>query len=177
MTVFAILIHLWGYKLSAIGNEIFWFNNIIMTLSAIALIYQYKNETTNGSNAAIDKNVVKDRISFIVFRGIFMGIAAFCTFELGYSRGIEFAQVSAFTVLNLNAVLFNYSFSNKLFFENKISNMITLLNLIIQFAFLILIYGTRFVINVKFWEIIGAFVGICSIIAITSKFVKEDYYD
>ena len=153
MITFIMLVYLWKYEVPLIAGEAFWFNNVIMLLSSLALIYQYKDEKLHiVLPSVIDKNVIKESSFFIMSRGILMGIAAFLSFILGYNKGVEFAQITAFTVLNLNAVFFNYSFSNKLFFQNKISNLIILLNLIVQFGFLVLIGGIRIMLSTAYWK-------------------------
>ena len=177
MITFITLIYSWKYKIPLIAEEAFWFNNIIMILSSLALIYQYKDEVLYGLDSVIDKNIIKEKAFFIISRGILMGIAAFVAFVLGYNKGIGFAQVTAFTVLNLNAVFFNYSFSNKVFFKNKVSNLIILLNLIIQFGFSILIYGIGIIINIPYWKNVGIFICIWLVIATVGKFNKEEQYD
>lgn len=177
MITFITLIYSWKYKIPLMAEEAFWFNNIIMILSSLALIYQYKNEVLYGLDSVIDKNIIKEKAFFILSRGILMGIIAFAVFILGYNKGIEFAQVTAFTVLNLNAVFFNYSFSNKVFFKNRVSNLIILLNFIIQFGFSILIYGIGIIINIAYWKNVGVFICIWLLIAMVSKFNKEEQYD
>lgn len=178
MITFITLVYSWKYEVPLIAGEAFWFNNIIMLLSSLALIYQYKDEKTEYDfDSVIDKNIIKERFFFIISRGILMGASAFLVFKLGYNKGMEFAQITSFTVLNLNAVLFNYSFSNKLFFKNKMSNLIISLNLIVQFGFAALIYGIRIMVNIAYWENISVFVCIWFIIAMISKFHKEEYYD
>jgi|GEM_PF-471594 ATPase, P-type (transporting), HAD superfamily, subfamily IC len=176
MITFITLIYSWKYKIPLIAEEAFWFNNIIMILSSLALIYQYKNEVLYGLDSVIDKNIIKEKAFFILSRGILMGILAFVVFILGYNKGIEFAQVTAFTVLNLNAVFFNYSFSNKMFFKNRVSNLIILLNFIIQFGFSILIYGIGIIINIAYWKNVGIFICIWLLIAMVGKFNKEEQY-
>lgn len=177
MITFITLIYSWKYKVPLIAEEAFWFNNIIMTLSSLALIYQYKDEVLYGLDSIIDKNIIKEKAFFIISRGILMGSIAFIAFMLGHNKGIGFAQVTAFTILNLNAVFFNYSFSNKIVFKNKISNLIILLNLILQLGFSILIYGMGIIINIAYWKNVGIFMCIWLIIAVVGKFNKEEQYD
>ncbi|KZL93869.1 cation-translocating P-type ATPase [Clostridium magnum] len=177
MVTFITLIYSWKYKVPLMAVEAFWFNNIIMILSSLALIYQYKDEVLYGVESVIDKNIIKERALFIVSRGVLMGIIAFVVFVLGYSKGIGFAQVTAFTILNLNAVFFNYSFSNKLLFKSKISNLIILLNVIIQFVFSIIIYGIAIIINIAYWKTVGIFMCIWIVIAMVGKFNEEGQYD
>lgn len=177
MMTFITLIYSWNYKVPLIAVEAFWFNNIIMILSSLALIYQYKDEVIYGLDSVIGKNIIKERLFFILSRGILMGIIAFITFVLGYNKGIGFAQVTAFTILNLNAVLFTYSFSNKVLFKNKISNLIILLSFIVQFGFSILIYGIAIIINIAYWKNVGIFMCIWFVIALVGKFSKEEQID
>lgn len=174
MMTFATLIYSWNYKVPLMAVEAFWFNSIIMILSSLALIYQYKDEVLYGVDSVIDKNIIKERLFFISSRGILMGAGAFIAFVLSHNKGAGFAQVTAFTVLNLNAVFFNYSFSNKVLFKNKASNLIILFNLIIQFAFSILIYGIGIIINTTYWKNVGIFVSIWLVIALVGKFNKEE---
>lgn len=177
MITFITLIYTWKYKIPLIAGEAFWFNNIIMLLSSLSLIYQYKNEVAYTLDSAIGKSIIKDRFSFIMSRGVAMGGFAFLAFMLTYNKGIEFAQITAFTVLNLNVIFFNYSFSNKLFFKNKITNLIIVFNFILQFAFLILISGIKVFLNVAYWKNVGIFCGAWFIISLISKLDKEEYYE
>lgn len=174
---FIMFSSLWKYELSLIVQETFWFNNIIMLLSSLALICEYKYEGTFYLNSIIDKNTIKERAAFIIFNGTLMGVLAFGIFIFTKDISIEFAQISSFTVLNLNAIFFNYSFSRKLFFRNKLSNLIMLINLAIQFGSLMLMGSMKTFENLTYWRNIGVITGVWLLVSLFHKFNKDEYYD
>ncbi len=177
MIVFTTLICLYKRKVPLIIEEGLVLNNIVIILSSMALTYQYKNEKNGYSENVIDKNTIKENISFIAFSGMLIGVGAFAAYEVGLSRGIIFAQASAFGVLNLSCVLFLYSFSNKLFFKDRLSNLIIFINLVIQIGILFIIAGKNVFISIDYWRNIVAFIVIWLVICMFRKFDKEEIYD
>lgn len=177
MITFTSIIHLYKREVPFILEEGLIFSCIAMTLSCIAITYQYKNEKNECDGYIIDKTIIKDNMSFIIFNGVLMGVAAFLAFQFGYSKGIMFAQALSFGILNLNTVIFTYSFSNKLFFKNKLSNFIVFINFIIQWCILYLTSGKNIIFNMEYLRIIGIVIGIWLIICLFKKFDKEEIYD
>jgi magnesium-transporting ATPase (P-type) len=177
MFLFVCLTYLYKKDIPFMVEEGFIFNSIVVLLSCISITYQYKNEKNECDGSVIDKSIIKNNISFIIASSALMGTAAFLAFQLGCSKGMIFAAASAFGVLNLNSVLFIYSFSNKLFFKNKLTNFIIFVNLIIQFGILYFMAGKNVFFNVNYYINIGMFIGVWFIICIFRKFDKEEIYD
>lgn len=174
---FVIFTALWRYEINFIVKEAFWFNNVIVLVSSIALLWDYKYEGNSYINQFIDKNTIKEKSTFILSNGLFMSTAAFIVFIFTYSQGIELAKISAFTVLNLNAVIFTWRFSNKLFFKSILSNIFIVSNLIAQFATLMLAGGAEFFLSTVYWRNIGMTLVPWMAISLFRKFGKGEYYD
>lgn len=173
---FTMLSSLWEYEIPFVMQEVFWFNIIIVFISSIVLLWEYKHEVP-CVNQVIDKNVIKEKMTFIVSNGLLMGATAFAIVVSTYSQGVEFAKTAAFTVLNLNAVTFTYSFSKKLFFKSRLSNVLILCNLIIQLSILIFAVDMKIFLNGGYWINIGIAIVIWLLIALFRKFNKDEYYD
>ncbi|NMM61964.1 cation-transporting P-type ATPase [Clostridium sp. P21] len=177
MFIFVCMMHLYKKELPFMMQEGLIFSCLVMVLSCIAITYQYKNEKRECDSYIIDKDIVKDNKFFIISNAALMGIAAFIAFQLGYSKGIIFAQALSIGVLNLNSIIFTYSFSNKLFFKNAFSNFVIFISFIIQWIILYFISGFNVIFNLNYLRTIGIFIGICFIICLFKKFDKEEIYD
>ncbi len=177
MFLFVCLAYLYKKDIPFIVEEGFVFNTVVVLLSCIAITYQYKNEKNECDVFAIDKSVIKDNMSFIIVSSVLMGAAAFLSFQLGYTKGMTFAAASAFGVLNLNSILFIYSFSNKLFFKNKLTNFIIFINFIIQLIIIYFMAGKSVFLNFNYYINIGMFIGAWFIICMFRKFDREEIYD
>lgn len=177
MLIFTSLVSLRKYNVPLMYIESFWFNNILMIISSMALAIQYKYEDVKCTNYKLDKDVIKENKPFIIFNGSIMGMGAFIVLMLTYSKGTAFAQVTSFTTLNLSAVFFTLSFSKTKLFQNKFSNLILGLNLLLQFGIMVLMGGLHVILSVDYWEITLAILAICIVISLFNKLGKEQYYD
>lgn len=177
MLIFTSLAVLWKYNIPLLYIEGFWFNNILIFISSMALVIQYKYEDVRCVSYKLDKYIIKQNKSFIFFNGLMMGGGAFVVFVLTYSKGIPFAQISSFTVLNLYAVLFILSFSKMKLFQNKFSNLIVVLNLLLQFGIMVLMGGLHVVLNIDYLKITLVILAVCVVISLFNKLDKEQYYD
>ncbi|MBC2579263.1 HAD-IC family P-type ATPase [Clostridium sp. DJ247] len=175
MVIFLTLIYAGRYEVPYIIIETFWINSFIMILSSLALIFQYEEETAYCFNSPININFIKQRLPFVIFNGSFIGLGGFFTFILMYNKGLELAQACAFTIINLGIIIFIYSFSNKLFFKNVKTNLLILLNLMLQIAIILFFYGKVVIYNIKYLKGIGIFILIWFVINLFNKFDKNDY--
>ncbi|WP_446898730.1 cation-translocating P-type ATPase [Clostridium sp. LBM24168] len=153
-----------------------WFNTIIMFLSSLALICQYNDESAEYNNYIINKNIVKDRIPFIVFIGVLMGISAFAAFECADLLGCKFSYNIPFVILNICAVLLTYSFSNNRLFKNKLSSFIIVINFMLQLIMAIFLDRFNSLFDVIYWIIIFAFALVWFLFCVFYKLDKENYY-
>lgn len=177
MLIFLMLIYMGRYRLSSIVWEAMWFNYVIMILSSAALIVQYDNESVYLSGSVVDIKILKEKLGFAFFNGILMGVGAFGVFILAYGINTELARISAFAFLNICAVLFSYSFSNTMFFKKALSNIIILINLVLQLLVLIYIGFIQVVNNITSIRNLCIFIGIWFIISIFNKFDKDAILD
>jgi magnesium-transporting ATPase (P-type) len=176
MLIFIMLTHMGGYDITSISSETIWFNNVIMIMSSLTLIVQYEDESTYFPGFVIDKASLKERFPFIIFNGALMGIGAFVILILNYGGGKDIAQVSAFSVLNISAVLFNYSFSNTIFFKSHLSNILMVINLLLQVGIIALSDTVKLTHNIIYLKNILIFIGIWFVKSLFNKFYSMTTY-
>lgn len=176
MLLFNIFIGIYNYNMPLIAEEGLWFNNIIIMLSSIALILNYKSEDNSCSYSIINKDVIISRISFIILNSILTSAAALVTFQLSYRNGAENAQMFSFFVLNIYSVLLSLSFSNRVFFKNRFSNLVLLVNIIIQ---IIIMFpaGLLMIKDKVDTRNVIIFTAVWFIITMFYKFEKNNNYD
>lgn len=178
---FALLIFLMGsflFDFHIVNNiiiESFWFNSILMFLSILALIYQYKEEEGDYTYYSIDKSIVIDNFTFIITGGFLMGIVAFIGFYVGNLYKVQFDLLTSLWILNTCAVIFTYSFSNKKFFQNKVSNLIIIISLLIQFAAVSIISNFMILSNSIYLKIFLICILIWVIFCVFYKFQREEF--
>lgn len=177
LLLFMLLNLLFKRDISYAIIESLWFNNIIMFLSAVTLIYQYKDESSESTSIMIDRDIMRDRLSFIIISGVLIGASAFFSLQLTSYKGSNFSVFTSLTVLNLSAVLFIYSFCDKKLFKNKVSNAIIVLELLIQFLMMIVFNDFTIMLDVTYWKTIAIFAVGWFIFCLFYKLDKEDYYD
>lgn len=153
-----------------------WFNIITMFLSSLALVYQYRDETTEYSNCKIDKQTIKSKTSFILFTSFLMAIVAFSAFKFSQIFGSKFSNDMPFAVLNFCSVFFVYSFSNRKLFRNLISNCIILINFILQIFIIVFIGKINIIFDGTYWVTIFAFLILWFIFCLFYKLDGENYY-
>lgn len=176
MLLFNIFMSICNYNMPFIVEEGIWFNNIIMMLSSIALILNYKSEDNSCSYSIINKDVVTNRISFIILNSILTSAAALVIFQLSYRHGAEVAQMFSFFVLNMYSVLLSISFSNRLFFKNKFSNLILLVNVVLQMIIMLPV-GLLMIKDEVDTRNVIIFSVVWFIITMFYKFQKNNDYD
>lgn len=175
MLTFTILGLLWKYNMPLLYIEAFWFHNVVILISCLTLMLQHKYEKSYCDGYMIDKSVIKENITFIIFNGALIGAVAFIALAMNYNKDTGFAQSLAFTVLNLYAVFFILSFSRKRILQNKFSNLIVVLNLFLQFGMLGIMGGLHVLLSVEYWKNISIFLVVYVLFALFNKLNKEDY--
>ncbi|MBP2033019.1 magnesium-transporting ATPase (P-type) [Clostridium algifaecis] len=165
---------------SQIEGDIFiksiWFNIVTMFLSSLALVYQYKYETTEYINCKIDKQMIKSKKYFIIFAGFLMAILAFSAFKFSQILGSKFSGNMAFGVLNFCSVIFAYSFSNTKIFKNLVSNFIIFINFVFQIIVIVFMGKFNIIFDGVYWIIIFAFSILWFIFCMFYKLDGENYY-
>ena len=146
-----------------------------MFLSILALIYQYKDEEGDYTYFSIDKSIVTDNFTFIITGGFLMGIIAFIGFYIGNLYKIQFDLLTSLWILNTCAVIFTYSFSNKKFFHNKVSNLIIITSAFIQFVITAIISNFVILYNSIYLKIFLICILIWIIFCVFYKFQREEF--
>lgn len=178
---FAFLVFLMGsflFEINIPGNiliESFWFNSIIMFLSILALIYQYKDENGDYIYYLIDKSIVIDNLGFIMISGLFMGIITFISLYMCNLYRIQFSLLTSLWVLNTCAMIFTYSFSSKKFFKNTISNLIVIVGVFIQFIITAVISNLTILSKIIYFKIFLICIFIWLVFCIFYKFEREEF--
>lgn len=175
MLTFMVLAFLWKYNMPLIYIEAFWFHNVVVLISCLALMIQHKYEKSSSNGYRIDKSIIKENMAFIVFNGGLIGAGAFIALALNYNKDIGIAQILSFTILNSYAVLFTLSFSRKKVLQNKFSNLILVLNLFLQFGILVLIGGLNIILNIEYLKSMSILLVVYVVISLFNKLNKEDY--
>ncbi|AYD40999.1 cation-transporting P-type ATPase [Clostridium fermenticellae] len=147
MLLFSTITGIYGYNMPFIVEEGIWFNNIIMMISAVSIILNYQSENNLLSYSIINRDILSNRMSFIILNSILTCVSALIIFRVSYSHGNEVAQMLSFFILNIYSVLFSMSFSNRAFFSNKFSNLLLLINILLQI--IIMIPVGIFIVNDK----------------------------
>ncbi|MFL0195799.1 cation-transporting P-type ATPase [Clostridium sp. WILCCON 0269] len=155
--------------------ESFWFNSILMFLSVLALICQYKDEGGDYIYYSIDRSIIMDNLTFIISAGFLMGtLACMCFYICNLYRG-EFDFLTSVWVLNTCAAIFSYSFSNKKFFVNKVSNWIIGINIFIQFIIVLFTSNFTILFNTAYLKIFLICILLWLIICMFYKFQREEF--
>ncbi|MCH3964707.1 MAG: cation-transporting P-type ATPase [Clostridium sp.] len=154
-----------------------WFNTVVMFLSSMAIICQYDDESPEYNSYSINKNIVKDRINFVVFSGFLMGLWAFIAFQCADFLGCKFSGNIPFIILNICAVIFTYSFSNSMLFKNKLSNFIIIISFMLQLLAAVLLDKFNNLFDIVYWAIVFAAALIWLLFGLFYKFDKENYYN
>ncbi|MBV7273043.1 cation-transporting P-type ATPase [Clostridiaceae bacterium UIB06] len=175
MLTFSVLSLLWKYNLTLIYIEAFWFHNIVIFISCLALVVQHKNEKSYCNGYKIDKSILKENLVFTIFNGLLIGGGAFIPLILNYNGDTRLAQILSFTVLNLCAVLFTFSFSQKKIFQSKLSNLVLAINLFLQLGLLVIAGGLKVILNVEYWKTASIILIVYLIFSIFNKLNKEEY--
>ncbi|WP_333860083.1 cation-transporting P-type ATPase [Clostridium sp.] len=178
---FALLTFLIGsflFNFHIINNimaESFWFNSILMFLSVLALICQYKEEEGDYTYYSIDKSIVTDNFVFTITGGFLMGIVAFIGFYIGSLYKVQFALLNSLWILNTCAVIFTYSFSSRKFFKNRISNSIIIINTLIQFIITSIVSNFMILYNSIYLKVFLISILIWAVFCIFYKFQREEF--
>lgn len=156
--------------------ESLWFNSILVFLSSLALMCQYKEEEGGDYNSyVIDKDIIKENISFILFGGLLMGILAFIAFYFTSIQKNKFPLFTSISLLNTCAVLFIYSFSNERFFNNRYSNVIVIINVIVQLVGILILGNIQILFDINYWKTFLIGVVIWLIFCMVYKFNRNEY--
>ncbi|ADK13855.1 MULTISPECIES: cation-transporting P-type ATPase [Clostridium] len=155
--------------------ESLWFNSVLVFLSSLALMCQYKEEEGDYDTYTIDKDIIKENMSFIVFGGFLMGVLAFGVFYFASIQKNEFPLFTSISLLNTCAVLFVYSFSNEKFFNNIYSNAIVIINVIVQFIGILVLGNFKILFDINYWKIFLIGTAVWLIFCMVYKFSKNEY--
>lgn len=176
LAVFLSMLFLYGFDTSRyVVMESLWFNCVVMFLSALSLMNQYKDEDGDYIPSTIDRDIIGENWGFILLGGFSMGVLSFISLYVSDLWQSKFSFLTSISILNFCASIFVYSFSNKKFFQNKISNIITVVNIILQLA--VTFIAGRFLImfNLVYWEILFVCVLIWTVLCVNIKFHKNQY--
>lgn len=152
------------------------FNMVNTFLSSLALICQYDYETAEYNNYIINKDMVKQKISFIMLNSFLIGFSAFLSLKCADFWGCKSSGNIPFIILNICSVFFVYSFSNSRVFKNKFSNFIVAINFIIQIAIAILVESSSNLFSITYWLIVLLFSIIWFIFCLFYKLDRENFY-
>ncbi|MCC9294205.1 cation-transporting P-type ATPase [Clostridium sp. WLY-B-L2] len=176
LAAFLLMIFLYGFDVSGyVVIESLWFNGVIMFLSSLSIMYQYRDEEGDYIPSTIDKSIIGENLGFILFSGVFMGILSFASLYVSELWRISFPFLTSISVLNVCAVLFVYSFSNEKFFKNRLSNIITVIDIVVQLGIIFIASKLLILFNLGYWKIFFACIILWSILCINYKFHKNQY--
>ncbi|MHC6179108.1 cation-translocating P-type ATPase [Clostridium sp. JNZ X4-2] len=176
LTVFLMMNVLFNLDIS--GNiiiESIWFNSVIMFLSALALMYQYEDEEGDYVSSVIDKSIIVENLSFVLFGGFLMGILSFISLYISDLWKSEFPLLTSISILNICAALFVYSFSDEKFFKNKFSTIIIIINIIIQLIAVFIISKFLILFNLGYWKMFFVCTALWLLFCISYKFHRNQY--
>lgn len=160
-----------GYKYALSPLSILWTNSITVILASISIMLDYKNETIDYKPDEIDEYLLKENIVKIIFKGFFIAfITGMCLYfnkkvPMYISNGI------ACFLLNLNLIIYSFNSSEGYIFKNKISNIILLLNVLLQAGYLILNCKNNLMglLSIQPWKIPLVLIVIYTIIVFSLK--------
>lgn len=155
--------------------ESLWFNSVLVFLSSLALMCQYKEEEGDYDTYTIDKDIIKENMSFIAFGGFLMGVLAFGVFYFASIQKNKFPLFTSISLLNTCAVLFVYSFSNEKFFNNIYSNAIVIINVIVQLIGILVFGSFQILFDINYWKFFLIGTVIWFIFCMVYKFSKNEY--
>jgi P-type Ca2+ transporter type 2C len=168
-----------GINLDSIQNmflKTVWINVALMSLSSLALVNQYKDENTEYNNYSFGKDMVKDRLSFIIFNGFLIGLLGFISFKTASFFGCNFSSSVLSIVLNLYFAIFILSFTNRKLFKGKIPNVILAVNIILQILIVPLIDGFMIINDFNYWLTTIIFTLPWFVFCVFHKLDMENYY-
>ncbi|PRR77261.1 Calcium-transporting ATPase 1 [Clostridium liquoris] len=126
-----------GYKSLLSPLNILWTNSITVILASISIMFDYQHENIDYKPDVIDEYLLKNNLSKVLYKGIFIASIAFISLYFNKKAPINISGGIAYFVLNLSLIIYSVSFSEGHIFKNKISNVILLLNVLIQVGILL----------------------------------------
>ena len=106
-------------------------------LASISIMFDYQHENIDYKPDVIDEYLLKNNLSKVLYKGIFIASIAFISLYFNKKAPINISGGIAYFVLNLSLIIYSVSFSEGHIFKNKISNVILLLNVLIQVGILL----------------------------------------
>ncbi|WP_027625024.1 cation-translocating P-type ATPase [Clostridium lundense] len=127
-----------GYNHILSPLNILWTNSITVILASISIMLDYKNENIDYRPDVIDDYLLKENIIKFVFKGFFIAFIASISLYFNKKVPMDISNSIACFILNLNLIIYSVNSSEAYIFKNKVSNIILLLNVLLQIGYLIL---------------------------------------
>ncbi|KAJ53841.1 Ca2+-transporting ATPase [Clostridium tetanomorphum] len=178
--IYVALTNLFGYKYSLMSLNMLWINSFTVMLASIAIMLDYKNENIDYRPDIIDDYILKDNIGSIVLKSAFVALTAFIALKLNTDLNLEIKSTISLFILNISLIIYSLVYSEGYFFKNKVSNVITVVNILFQIIPIIIINKINVfsLFNINLWKMPIIMVFVYIAIIIFGKIIhKQEQYE